>query len=179
MDLDLFNARLADQFGRDLTGRPRFRIIWSQFQTEKRYGHFVDYVPGTNILVREVDEVREVRKYPYLDPQWVLERLAETEPYPEAVCRYEPFWTFGYETDGRAKEPVWRAIEFLIDANRNPEVLSPQQMQDAEEDEMRREDEMMREFIDASVRNDPLHSSVRDGDTVMLNDATRKTCLPQ
>lgn len=172
------NQRLKDRYGQDILGQPVYRVVWSASQVEKRRGEFEDYVPNTNILIRRVHEVREVKKYAYLDPQWILEKLMVNPEHSEVVdndtltprsTTYEPIWSFGFEADGRPKLPVWHPVEFLIEMQRNPVTLTPSQMTDAEIDESERDYQMMMDLMNASIRNDPLHSAVKDGDAVMLN----------
>jgi hypothetical protein len=160
--------------------QPIYRVVWSSDQLEKRFGTFIDYVPGTNLFIREVTEVREVRKYPWLEPQWILEKLFFNQHNEEILdnttlsprtCTYEPFWCFGFEDNGRAKRPIWRAVNFLIETNINPKKLTPSEMKDAELEEAIKDEEAMLELLNTHVKSDPLHSAVRDGDAVMLNDA--------
>src|SRR6476659_3793285 len=105
MDIHIINRRLKDIYGTDLLGQPIYRVIWSDDETEKRFGTFRDFVPGTNILVREVTEVRETKKYSYVHPScYVLEKLFFNQHNKEILdnrtlspqtCTYEPLWVFG------------------------------------------------------------------------------------
>jgi len=111
----ILNKRLEDRFGRfHTTISPLWRLSWSNTQYEKRHGTYRDFVPGTNILLREVSEVREVKKYPYIENRWILERLVEVPEINqnELTTRlsYECIWAFKL-----AQHPTWNAIEFLVD----------------------------------------------------------------
>ncbi len=75
--IDYFNQKLSDR-GRSLDGRPIWRISWAPDQREKRLGTFSDFYGS--IFLRERTEVRDVPKYWYVGPRWVLERLTYLPP---------------------------------------------------------------------------------------------------
>lgn len=182
MDIHLINRRLRDIYGKDLLDQAVYRVVWSDDEIEKRFALFRDFVPGTNIFLREAREVREVKKYSYLKPQYVLEKLfinqhndeiLDNKTFSPRACTYEPLWCFGHENNGRARQPVWRAIELILMSINNPQKLTPSQMDDEEFRQAREDEKLMLELMNTHIKNDPLHSSVKDGDTVMLNDAYR------
>lgn len=70
---DRINKALARLWGRNYKGEPLFRVVWSVDQTEKRLGTFEDFYRDV-VYLRTVTCVREVPKYSYLRPSWVLER---------------------------------------------------------------------------------------------------------
>lgn len=178
MDIHLINQRLADLFGKDFLNQPIYRIIWSD-EIEKRFSYFEDYVPGTNVLIRRVQEVRECKKYAFLDkPQYVLEKLFFNQHNTEILdnktlsprtCTYEPMWCFGHEPNGRPRKPIWRAVELLMMAINNPSKLTPSQMKDAEMKQALEDEKIMLELLNKHIKSDPLHSAIKDGDAVMLN----------
>lgn len=116
--VEIINQRLIDYYGYFESGdKPNYRLVYSNNQFEMILDTFRDYVPGTNIFVREVTEFREVRKYPYLKNKWVLEKIL---PAPEQLTTnltYESIWVFGKKGDpyGESIEPKWIAIQFVID----------------------------------------------------------------
>lgn len=182
MDIHLINQRLKDIHGTDLLGQPHYRVVWSDDQVEKRFGYFEDYVPGTNILLRRVKEVREVKKYNYLEPQYVLERMffnrhnteiLDNSTLSPSTCTYEPVWAFGLEKNGRAKPVIWRAIELLLTAINNPRKLTPSQMSDEELKQAERDEKIMMDLLNEKIPNDPLHSAIKDGDAVILDSTIR------
>jgi hypothetical protein len=182
MDIYLINQKLADTYGTDWLKQPLYRIIWSADQIEKRLGTFNDYIPGTNVFIRKVTEVRECRKYPGFDPQWCLEKLffnqhndeiLDNDTLNPSTCTYEPLWMFGFE-NGRAKRPVWLAVQFLINKVNNPKPLTPSELNDEELKRALEEEKVINDLLAANVKNDVLHSSVKDGDTIMMNDAYRR-----
>lgn len=72
-----FYEKLAAK-GRSLDGRPIWRIVWAPEQLERRLGTFCDFYGP--VFLRERREVREVPKYWYVGPCWVLERLTFIPP---------------------------------------------------------------------------------------------------
>ena len=57
------NHRLIEKYGRDIaTNEPRFRVVWTSTQLEKRYGEFEVFSEG-GIFLREEKGVREEPKY--------------------------------------------------------------------------------------------------------------------
>lgn len=188
MDIHLINRRLRDIYGKDFLDQPIYRVVWSDDEIEKRFGTFRDYVPGTNVLVREVTEVREVKKYPYLEPQYVLEKLffnqhnkeiLDNKTFNPASCTYEPVWAFGREPNGRAKPVVWRAVELILMSINNPKKLTPSQMNDAELEQAKKDEQVFMDLMNEHIKNDPLHSAVKDGDAVMLNQDYNPDKLPR
>jgi len=183
MDLHIINQRLRDLHGVDLLGQPIYRVIWSPDEIEKRFATFTDFLPGTNVFIREVTEVREVQKYSYLAPQYVLEKLFRNQHNKQILdnktlapmtCTYEPMWAFGHEVNGRARQVVWRAVELIILAVNNPKVLTPSQMDDVEFKQAVDDEKLMMDLMEEHIPNDSLHSAIRDGDAVMLNQDGRK-----
>lgn len=109
------NNRLVDVYGRDINnGLPKFRIVWSTDQREKRYGEF-EVWDGDRYL-RTEKGVSEVQKYGEFPNMWVLERLEPTvgNPYVEMVTNYsyEPKWIFGATHSDH--KPIWKAVDLLV-----------------------------------------------------------------
>src|SRR5258705_8908463 len=75
-------------------GMPKFRLVFANDQREKRLGTFCDYT-SEGIFIREVTEVREVKKYPeenYKDC-YLLERLIPNyHTNIPGKLSYEAFW---------------------------------------------------------------------------------------
>lgn len=113
--LDTLNARLVDYYGIDSsTGRPIFRIVWANDETEKR---LVDELRGGIQLMYPI--VMEVEKYPYLKNLYVLERLVvipevNQAELPTAKLSYEPLWAYRDE-NAHPMPPIWDATKFVID----------------------------------------------------------------
>jgi hypothetical protein len=114
--IETLNQRLIDYYGIDSdTGRPIFRIVWANDETEKRLMSTLD--TGIQLLY---PEVREVKKYPYLKDLYVLERLVyvpdrDQQELPASKLSYEPLWV--YKDDGNNPlPPIWNATKFVIDS---------------------------------------------------------------
>lgn len=181
MDIHLINQRLRDLYGKDFLDQPIYRVVWSDDEIEKRYGLFRDFVSGTNILIREAEEVREVKKYNFLEPQYILEKLFFNQHNQEVLdnktlsprtCTYEPVWCFGLDDKGKPKKPVWRAIELILLSLNNPKKLTPSDMDDKEFEQARKDEELMIELMNTHIKSDALHSAVKDGDAVLFGRGT-------
>jgi hypothetical protein len=177
MDIHIINRRLADIYGHDFLDQPIYRIVWSASETEKRFSTFRDFLQGTNIFLREVTEVREVKKYPDFAPQWILEKLFFNQHNNEILdnttlaprtCTYEPLWAFGLDDKNKPKQPVWRAIEIILMCVNNPKKLTPSQMNDKEFEQAKKDEELMMEIMNTRIKNDAFHSAVQDGDAVLF-----------
>lgn len=114
--LETLNQRLVDHYGIDSdTGRAMFRIVWANDETEKRLMATLD--TGIHLLY---PEVREVKKYPYLEDLYVLERLVyipyiNQEELPVSKLSYEPLWAYK-DGEGNPLPPIWNATKFVIDS---------------------------------------------------------------
>jgi hypothetical protein len=181
MDIHIINRRLKDIYGCDFLDQPIYRIVWSEEQLEKRFGTFRDFLPGTNIFLREVTGVREVKKYTYLEPQYVLEKLFFNQHNTEILdnatlsprmTTYEPLWAFGIDDKGQVKRPVWRAIEIILMSVNNPSKLTPSQMNDKELEQAKKDELLMIEIMNTKIKNDAFHSAVTDGDAVLFGRST-------
>lgn len=117
--LETINSQLERNFGRDVvTGRPFFRIVFSEEQFEKRLGTYTDY-SKEGIYLRTVREVREVPKYrQWIPNKYVLEGLTlvpsiNQEELPTDALSYEPIWVFE-DKQGNPLPPRFEAAEFLL-----------------------------------------------------------------
>lgn len=125
LEVELINRDLKRIYGTDLTGlRPKYRLVWSSDQMEKRFGHYEDWYGGYGcIFIREFVGVREAKKYTHLKDQWVLEKLV-FDPNPELIGsrngHYEPLWAFP-----QGLPPILKACRYVIhrDLNRNRNKL--------------------------------------------------------
>ena len=113
--IETLNQRLIEYFGIDtVTGQAMFRIVWSDDQTEKRLMPTLD--SGVQLLH---PEIREVKKYPYMEHLYVLERLVlvpdvNKEELAGLKMSYEPIWAYCYE-DRTPVRPYWEATKFIVD----------------------------------------------------------------
>lgn len=116
--VERINTWLKDQYGIDtLTGLPIWRVVFSEYQYEKRFGTFEDFSPG-GIFLRRVTQVREVPKYPHIKEKFVLERLTIVPDYQEKEVQgklsYEPMWVFETRS-GMALPPKIDVCRIVID----------------------------------------------------------------
>jgi hypothetical protein len=117
-DLAIINQQLKDKYGLDtVSGLPIFRNSWAEDQFENKFGTYEDRTES-GIYLRTVTEVRKVRKYPFDDGKYILERLVvipETDKgeLVGAQLSYEPLWTWE-DRKGNPLPPKINACEFLI-----------------------------------------------------------------
>lgn len=92
------NRWLTEHYGTTIDGQPLFRVVWNDNRvTEKRKGTFRDYVLGTDVLIREVTEVRECLKYPFAQDRWILEKITIL---PDEIYGIEIFSNNRYAYEG-------------------------------------------------------------------------------
>ena len=118
--IESINKQLERLFGVDtVSGRPMWRIVWSEEQFEKRLGTFDDYTPE-GIYLRTVTEVREVPKYrQWIKERFVLENLVivpdvNSGDLPMEKVSYEPKWVFETQR-GEYLPPRMDASKLIID----------------------------------------------------------------
>jgi len=140
--LDILNARLKDTYGYDFN-KPKFRLVWSTTELEKRLGTFNDYSGG--IFLRQREEVREVPKYPSYSNRWILEVSAFSPGDTVNHNGYEPLYVF--DNDGRALEPVWRAIAYIVSMALNPIHRSPSDLDAIDDAKMEEERKYYLDFL--------------------------------
>lgn len=71
------NKRIKN-FGINKDGKPMFRVVFSDDQTELRDGEF-DIYSESGLWLRMETGVKELPKYPIIDGKWILERWAPRE----------------------------------------------------------------------------------------------------
>ncbi len=110
--IEILNQRLTDYYGLFEEGSPRFRLVWSDDQFEKRATKYTE-----SGLELAFPEIRLLPKYFWIHAKYVLEILV---PVPASVetdlitkLTYEPLWVFE-DAGGNPLIPIWEAIEVLI-----------------------------------------------------------------
>jgi hypothetical protein len=148
-NVKIINKELVKLHGVDASGRPRYRLVWSDDCLEYRNGVFNDFYH--DLFLRQVEEVRETKKYPYIKERWILEKLFfPKEPNPELPGiekgYYELAWVL-QDKSGNYLRPNLRAIEFFIwSLERSPRETKAQM----EEKEIKRREEdvaFMEEYL--------------------------------
>lgn len=115
--VEAINTWLKNNYG-NYDGKAKFRIVYANDEMEKRLGTFVDFVPGTDIFLREVTEVREVKKYsePNFKDAYVIEKLVPNY-HVSTLGRlsYEPIWSYDKRLpDGSIKHPTFQAVQYFM-----------------------------------------------------------------
>jgi len=114
-DIKSLNKRLKNTYGVSMDGRPFFRLVFSDTQTEKRIGTFREFYGP--IFVREETKLAERPKYAYIKGRFILERLVmppDKYRFEIDLCNgtYEPVWTF--ERDNQYQHPEWHPITYIV-----------------------------------------------------------------
>jgi hypothetical protein len=114
-DVETINTRLRDRYGRAVDrDLPLFRVVRAETQVEKRKSQVT--AEGFELLTGFC--IREVKKYSYIPPCWILEiycpmvnqavRDAVDAPYT-----YEPMLPM-LDPDDNPLPLSWKAIEFAV-----------------------------------------------------------------
>ena len=114
VEASVINDRLEMYYGREIDGRPRYRISWTTAETEKRIGEFNEFYGS--IYLRTFKGIKEVPKYPYDKDRWVLEKLfyiKNPELVSEKPGSYEPFHILKDST-GAYLPLNWKVIDFIV-----------------------------------------------------------------
>jgi hypothetical protein len=170
------NSWLRNNIGKNLFGQALYRVVFSDDQTEKRFGTFNDF--HGNLFIRSFTGVREVKKYPYIVGRYVFERWfpPELTQHDELIGSekgsYEPIYVF--ETYKGEPLPVTLKIcQFLVRCCESPQVMTPQERMDLAQ---QAEDAEIKEFVDTLTEDsDPLlnalHMKEAIGYTKEIKDA--------
>lgn len=111
--IERINQSLEREYGVYHDGRPRFRVVFSEGLTEKRW---VTHTKDGFQLLSPV--VEEVRKYGYISERYVLEQLVEipdgveTDQIEKII--YDPLWTF-QDRHGDYLPPRFDMCKVIID----------------------------------------------------------------
>lgn len=144
------NKQINEKYGLLPDMRPRFRVVWSSDQTEKREGMFCDWYG--HVLIRRVYEVREVLKYPFKDDRdrWVLETMIFTPSFDlkdSENGHYEPLYVFK-TNDGKYLKPVWKAVDFMLHCLLYGHKRTVEERFQADRDQFEREIQEIKEYLD-------------------------------
>lgn len=113
-DAELINDKLELYYGRELDGRPRYRVVWSTTQIERRCGEFNEFYG--EIFLRKTIGIKDVPKYPYDPDRWVVEKLFyinNPEIISEKAGSYEPVYILKGPV-GEFLPLSWKAIDLVV-----------------------------------------------------------------
>lgn len=114
---EIINERLVRLYGIEpITGQPKYRVVRSETQTEKRYGSYDILTKDTGIYIGKGQGLIEIKKYWYIKDCWLLERVEPNLNRKDTIfdkwC-YEPILPF-LDKDDNQLPLNWKAIEFVV-----------------------------------------------------------------
>jgi hypothetical protein len=145
--LESINKWIADNFGRELDGRPKFMLVWTSDEYEKRWGDFVDRSPS-GMVIREVTEVRTVLKWPWIANRWALVKLTPVG--------YEMFYPFE-DADRNPLPVIYPALELILYFVTNGAIK--ESLFDSEERFKKEQEAEEKEIMDKMENEAPLLSN--------------------
>lgn len=109
------NHKLKRDYGTEIScgDKPRFRVVFSEDQYEKRITKFTD--DGLELLRPEVRTLPKYRQY--IKAKYILERLVPVGVGTDLVEKvsYEPAWVF-QDKNGNYLPPFFRGCIFVIES---------------------------------------------------------------
>lgn len=90
--IESINEKLISEFGLEFNGQPRFRVVWSDDQFEKRWTNYTD--EGFELINPEVREIPKYRQW--IQGRYILERLVPIVGESDLTEQigYESAWVF-------------------------------------------------------------------------------------
>lgn len=148
-------------------GGPKFKLVWSDNETELRKGEFNEFYGS--IFLRSFSGIKEVPKYSYIQERWILEMwipYANKElPESENKGTYEPFWVFS-DKKGNYLRPTMKAVQFLVEfTQKTARVPSMTRASELREEDQIQLDKEIAEFMDR-LDTSPLLNSLEMRDAV-------------
>ena len=119
--------KILKDYGTNPKGEPLFRIVWSSEQFEYRKGIFDEFIKGTNIYLRTVEDTIKTKKYPNSNERWILEKWFPPQNIPELPENvnggYESIYVF-QDKNGKFLPLDEEIITFIVSAlTKNTEYL--------------------------------------------------------
>lgn len=114
--IETINQNLIDWFSIDIvSGKPIWRVVWSETQFEKRLTAYTD--SGIALVIPEVRELPKYRQW--IQNKYVLERLTiipeiNSDELPAEKISYEPIYVFE-NGKGDALPPKSVVAKYIID----------------------------------------------------------------
>lgn len=170
-ELKQINIRLENIFGKELDGRPRLRLVWSNTQFEHRVGVFNIHTQS-GIFLHTEQGAREMPKYGYAKDRWILE-FAYNQARPDLLKSesYEPLWIF-QDRDGNALVPIWRAVEMIAYAWQNPNPIKS--LWEKEQDEVKKKKKEEDYYFDIIQNNSPYLATMMHNREAVFLDSTKQ-----
>lgn len=111
--IESINYKLEKEFGQEFNGQPRFRVVFSEDQFEKRFTDFTD--EGLELLFPEVRELPKYRQH--IHQKYILERYVPIVGETDLTVNmsYEPAWVF-QDKDGNYLPPFFDGCKFVIES---------------------------------------------------------------
>ncbi len=112
-EIEFINKRLLDEFGKESNNEPRFRVVFSDDQYEKRLTDFTD--EGFELIH---PEVRLLPKYKqWVREKYILERLVPVVGETDLTTKvsYEPAWVF-QDKHGNYLPPFFDGCKHVIES---------------------------------------------------------------
>lgn len=182
--IETINKFLRNKYGIDtVTGKPMWKLVWSEDEYEYRKDLYTDWDETGTIFLREVEEVRYVKRFNYITDRYVLVNLQgipliNQDQLQGMKMSYEPIWTFETPSTQKYIPPAADACEYIIDeinkklgrgGHKKVEYKNPLDGLDSEEllkIERRRVDHIILELFgeDSGITE-------KYGDTVILNSS--------
>ena len=131
------NKFLRETYGKTLSGKTIFRLVWSEDVTEIRKGEFNEFYG--KIFLRTVVGARELKKYNYISNRFILEAwinsdLSSNGEVPNAVNGdYVPVWVFE-DAENKPLPVNQKVLSFIIAAVRG-QVRKDQIISEKEQEE--------------------------------------------
>lgn len=111
--IESINKKLLEYYGTEFGNAPRFRVVFSDDQYEKRWTTHTD--EGFELVH---PEVRELPKYKqYIRAKYILERLVPTGQETDLLTKvsYEPAWVF-QDKDGNYLPPFFEGCKHVVES---------------------------------------------------------------
>ena len=111
--IESINEKLLNDYGTEFGNAPKFRVVFSEDQYEKRFTDFTD--EGLELIY---PEVRLLPKYKqYIREKYILERLVPVVGETDLLTKvsYEPAWVF-QDKHGNYLPPFYEGCKHVIES---------------------------------------------------------------
>ena len=111
--IESINKKLSEEFGTEFGNAPKFRVVFSEDQYEKRMTSYT--AEGLELAV---PEVRLLPKYKqWIREKFILERLVPVVGETDLVTKisYEPAWVF-QDKNGNYLPPFFEGCRFVVES---------------------------------------------------------------